>query len=350
MLFLKYIINNYRRIYIFPFWLFLYFFSLLYGLVIIFKRKKGYKNKYPEAFILSIGNITIGGTGKTETACYISKAFKKKKETAIVLRGYKGKNGKDAQIVSKNSDIKTVGDEALLLTNRTHGTVIVSKNKRNGVELAIKNRKNFIILDDAFQHWYIKRNLNLVLIDYTNPFGNHHLIPAGILREPLKALKYADAILIAKYDKKARNRSLDDLRNIIRKYNPDCHIFISEYQLNKISYKNTSISLNKIKRKKLIVLAAIGNPDYFISQIKEYLNPFKLKVMLFSDHHTYTQKDISLIKEKLKNGYDYVITTEKDFIKLKKFNFFPLVFQIKLKIDQENKFLKYIQHRIQSAS
>ena len=96
----------------------------------------------------------------------------------------------------------------------------------------------------------------------------------------------------------------------------------------------------------MIILAGIGNPDYFISQIKEYLNPIKLKVILYSDHHIYTQNDISLIKEKLKNEYDYVITTEKDFIKIRKFNFFPLVFQIKLKIYHENKFLKLIKDKI----
>ncbi len=349
MLMLTYIINHYKKIYIFPFWLILYCFSLVYRLVVTCQRKKGYKNKFTKAFILSIGNITAGGTGKTETAYFIAKAFEKKRKTAIVLRGYKGKNDKDAQIVSKDSDIKTVGEEASLLSNKTNAIVIVSKKRHNGVKLAINNKKDFIILDDAFQHWNIKRNMNLVLIDYTNPFGNYNLIPAGILREPIKALKYADIILITKYDKRTANSSLNNLENIIRKYNPDCPVFISEYQLNRIYCKNTNISINKIKRKKIIVLAGIGNPDYFISQIKKYLNPSEMKVMLFSDHHVYTLKDISLIKEKSKNGYDYVITTEKDYIKLKKFDFFPLVFQIKSKIDRHNKFLEYIENKIKSA-
>ena len=251
--------------------------------------------------------------------------------------------------MSKNSDIKTSGDEALLLAHQIQEMIIVSKKRCKGVELAINNKKDFIILDDAFQHWNIKRNMNLVLVNYTNPFGNHNLIPAGILREPAKALKYADIILITKYDKRMANSSLNDLENIIRKYNPDCPIFISEYQLNKIFCKNKPISINKIKRKKLIVLAGIGNPDYFTSQIKKYLNPSEIKIILFPDHYTYTLKDISIIKEKLKNGYDYVITTEKDYIKLKKFDFFPLVFQIKLKIGRHNKFLKYFKNKIKSA-
>ena len=292
MLILKYIIYNYRKIYIFPFWLILFCLSLIYRLVITFQRKRGYKNKYSNAFILAIGNISIGGTGKTEAASFLGKAFNKKRKTAVILRGYKGKNNKDAQIVSKYSNVKTVGDEALLLADRIHGMIIVSKKRRNGVELAINKGKNFIILDDAFQHWNLKRDLNLVLIDYTNPFGNYHLLPAGTLREPLTALKQADIILITKYNKNLKNRSLQELKNKIKKNNPKCPVLISEYQLDKIFYKKSSIPLNKIKRKRLIILAGIGNPDYFISQIKEYLNPIKLKVILYSDHHIYTQNCI----------------------------------------------------------
>ena len=84
MLVLKYIINHHKKLYIFPFWLILFFLSLIYKLAVTCQRKKGYKNKFTKAFILSIGNITTGGTGKTETACFIAKAFEKKRETAIV--------------------------------------------------------------------------------------------------------------------------------------------------------------------------------------------------------------------------------------------------------------------------
>lgn len=357
---LKYIIKNYKKFYIFPFWLILFLLSLIYRLIITIQRKKGYIKRYSQAFLLAIGNITTGGTGKTEVASFLAAIFKKK--TSIILRGYKGNSQQEAQIVSKNSDVQTVGDEALLLAERFKETVIISKKKRKGVELAVQKKKCLIILDDGFQHWDLKRDMNLVLIDYTNPFGNYNLLPAGILREPLTALKYADGILITKYGKKLKDlsyvlnklstydKSLSHLMDTIRKFNPDCPIFVSDYKLNKILYKGKPFQLNKVKNKRLILLSGIGNPDYFISQVKEYLRPVKLETLLFSDHYYYTEKDISLITKKLKEEYDYVITTEKDFVKLKKFNLSPMVFQIRLNIFQKDKFVKFIKDRIKSTS
>ncbi len=349
MLIIKYIINNYKRIHIFPLWVILFLFSLIYRIVVSLLRKRGYRRSYPGSFFLSVGNITVGGTGKTEVVSYLAKVFEKRRP-AVILRGYQGINQKDALIVSQSSDVKITGDEALLLFNRLNGTVIISKKKRKGVELAKKMKRDFFLFDDAFQHWDLKRDLNLVLIDYTNPFGNDNLLPAGILREPISSLKYADGIIITKYDKKIKNKMLDGIKNRIRKYNQDCPIFTSNYEFTKIIHKGRSFPFEKAKHRRLILLTGIGNPHYFISQVKETLQPVKLELMLFKDHYFYKEKDISIIKDRLKKEYDHIITTEKDYIKLKKFNLSPLIFQIKLNIYPKDKFIKFIKDRIKSAS
>lgn len=350
MFILKFIVNHYKKFYIFPFWMILFFFSIGYRLVISFLRERGYKKVYPEVFILSIGNITSGGTGKTEVAYFLAKTFEKKRKSAVILRGYKGKDHKDAQIISKDSDIINVGDEALLLGHKLKGPVIVSKKRCKGVELAGSMKKDFIILDDAFQHWDLKRDLNLVLLDYTNPFSNNHLIPAGLLREPPCSLKHADCILITKYEKKIKNISLKQLENRIRKYNKKAPIFVSYYKLNKIVVNNRFIPFYKVRGKKIIILSSIANPDYFIAQVKEYLHPVQMEIMVFNDHYIYTEKDVSLIHKKLNEGYDYIITTEKDQVKLKKFDLSPLIFQIGLNLYEKDKFIKFISYKINSAS
>ncbi len=345
MFILSYIIKNYKKIYIFPFWLILFLVSFIYRVIIVLNRKKGYQYECKKVFIIAVGNITVGGTGKTEVAAYLCSLLNKKKKIALLLRGYKGK-GKQPQFVKNNSNTALVGDEAVMLAGRISCPVIVAKKRRLGVQLALKNNTDIIVLDDAFQHWDLKRNLNIILIDYSHSFGNGCLIPAGILREPLSALRDADAILVTKYNKNLGRYSLEGLKKVLRKYNFRCPVFISEYKLKYVTYKNKPVSLNKLKHKRLLVLSGIGNPEYFVLLVKENLKPSRLDVLQYRDHYFYTQKDIQFIRKKLSFGFDYIITTEKDFIKLKSFNFFPMVFHIELKIHYEKKFKQFIIKKI----
>ncbi len=115
---------------------------------------------------------------------------------------------------------------------------------------------------------------------------------------------------------------------------------------DKIIYKGKKIQNKKLKIKKLILTAGIGNPEYFFNMVKKELNPLEIKSVLFRDHHDYTNKDIKKIKNLLNSGYDHLITTEKDYIKLRSFDIEPLVFRIKLKIYDEKKFLKEIREKI----
>ncbi|MDD5065851.1 MAG: tetraacyldisaccharide 4'-kinase [bacterium] len=327
-----YLITHHKKLWVFPFWLILYFLSLLYRQFILFRRRKGYEHQYPDAYIISVGNITTGGTGKTEAAAYLSRILSPEIRTAIILRGYRGTRSRTPLIVGPGSPVRETGDEALLLSEKTTSLVIVSRKKRAGVELALQKGYKFIILDDAFQHWDLDRDYNLVLIDYTNPFGNGHLLPAGILREPLSSLSDANAFFISKCEKKINRRN--DLIRTIRLYHSAAPIFVSRYKFKGVALKGQNLSLRKIKGKRLVVFSGIGNTKYFIHQVREHLSPKSMKVLAYPDHHSYTRPDIDRIRQYLEHDYDYCLCTEKDAVKTREFGFHPLVFRIELSVQQ----------------
>ncbi len=340
---IKYIIFNYKKIYIFPFWFILFLFSLLYCVIISLQRKRGYKNKYPGVFIISVGNLTVGGTGKTEVVKYLSELMSPENKTAIILRGYKSINVKPV-VVNKNSIVDEVGDEALLHFKRTKSLVIVSRKRREGVELAKQHGCRYIILDDAFQHWDLDRDLNIVLIDFTNPFGNNCLLPAGILREPLSSLNHADVIIITKYN--GNKIQLKNLEKQIRLYNHQSPIFISKYTLGHIAQNNKKIDLKAIINRKIILFSGIGNIGYFMFLVKQHLKPREIKIIQYPDHYHYNKKDIDYLKETLNQGYDYLVTTEKDSVKVMSFRIYPLIFCIEIEINNKVKFHHLINKTI----
>ncbi len=330
---LEFIIEHYKNIFVFPVWLILFFVSQIYKLIVINKRKKGYKEKISGVDIISVGNITTGGTGKTEFVLYLAERLKRK--YAIVLRGYKSKSKSKKRFieVKNNSSVKEVGDEALLLKQKISAPVFVSPVRKYGVVAAKQKYKiSTVVLDDAFQHFKLQRSKNIVLIDYTNPFGNECLIPAGLLREPLSTLKYADLIVVTKYDKEYPAKyTKERLEKKIRKYNNNVQIIYSSYE--------PDFNLKKYKNKHILIFSAIANNKYFSFLVGKYLSPKSVKKIFFLDHHSYSKKDIlKIFSVAEKNNIDYIFTTEKDIVKLndiKNIN----VFKIKFKIPERYNFL-----------
>ncbi|MHB1661147.1 MAG: tetraacyldisaccharide 4'-kinase [bacterium] len=187
-----------------------------------------------------------------------------------------------------------------------------------------ENNKKIAILDDGFSALNIKKNLNIVLIDNTlNVFGQN-VIPAGILREPLSVLKYADVIVINKCDKEILKNSLNlGIEEKIRKYNALCPLFYSYYEPAGISNDNEngerSLAIGGLKNKRAVTVCAIGNPGYFYDNLIGCGVVIDRKIE-FEDHHDYSEKDMENIKDILDAGEDYlVITTLKDYVKLKRF-------------------------------
>ena len=303
----------------------LFFLSLIYGLcirMILFCYKRNIFKSYKlDCKVISIGNITLGGTGKTPLVEFLAKYLNRKGcKVGVLSRGYK----RDVNL-TQDAGYKYLGDEATMFRlNNPDIPIGVDKNRINkGRELVDKYGLDVVLLDDGFQHWRLKRDLDIVTIDGTRPFGNKYLIPRGILREPLSSLKRAGVFMITKSD--ADNIDTEEIENRLKNINP--HAVFAEsvyrpayfYDINQIELKTrqTRIPSSGIEDKDVCLLCSIANPEYFQRMIINIgLNP-ALK-FYFMDHHEYNKWDLkTLFYSCSKKQITTILTTEKDAVKLK---------------------------------
>ena len=301
----------------------LFVLSKLYGAVIyllkLLYKKNIIKSYKIPCILISVGNITLGGTGKTPFEELIAGyLIKKEKNVVILTRGY----GAKTKIVgSSGEDLLNISDEAFILRKNLNIPVLEGKDRVNSARLAIsKFQANTIILDDAFQHWRIKRDLDIVVINGANPFGNKKLIPRGILRENLDSLKRAGVILLNKVDYAC---NVEDTAGVLRRINPKALIIKSVYKqigFNSLFNAEKQYSLDFIRDKRICVVCGIGDPDYFEKKLKD----LAAKIMLayqFEDHYQFKEKDlVDIMAECNKEDIDKIIITQKDAAKLVSFN------------------------------
>ncbi len=280
--------------------------------------------------VISVGNITWGGAGKTPLVILITKFIQTKGlRPVILLRGYK------SQRTERNT---MVNDEAMLLEEALNVPVVTGKNRVHAAMEALnKYPVDIFLLDDGFQHWRMKRDLDIVVVDATNPFGNGQLIPRGILRESLAALFRADLFVLTKSDVgkknveriKAKLRSRKDVSIVETIHQPEA--------LEDLMDK-TRWDLNSIKDKPVVAFCSIGDPTGFEHTLRQLGAQVK-KVFCFDDHYWYRQSDLQTIcdyckKEKIQ----ILVTTAKDAVKLKAYmNLFErelrcLVLKIKIQV------------------
>lgn len=298
------------------------FISSIYQIIIELKLFL-YKNKIIRqhrlnARIISIGNITVGGTGKTPAVIEIANLFQDKK-TVILSRGYKSKYEDKMAVVSDANQIflspKEAGDEPYLLAKRLPSfPIIIGKDRVKSAKYAIDRfGAEIIILDDGFQYWQLKKDIDIVLIDGKNPYGNTNLLPTGTLREPIKNLKRADVFIITKVDQSLnRTNIIHDLKKI----NPSAIILESIHKPIKFISLDAKqeYPLEFIKDVDILALSSIADPDSFEAIIKK-LNEGKFLHLKFQDHYVYTKKDINKLIDYLQ-GVSFIITTEKDIVRL----------------------------------
>lgn len=337
-------------------------FGWLYGKIIDFRKalyEKGvFKSFSLGAKTVSVGNITVGGTGKTPLVAFIAEILAENGEKVCILtRGYGRANPKKRVIVSDGekvlTDAKTGGDEPFEMANKLLGKAIVIADA-DRVASGQWARENFgataFVLDDAFQHRRARRDLDVVIVDATNPFGNRKVLPSGVLRERLENLKRADLIVIS------RANLVEDAGNLkteIRKYNSTCPIFVSENvilnltELKKFPVKaDDGETLNSdFRTKKAFAFCALGNPKNFFEQLRG--EEFDLAATLtFPDHHFYAPKDIAKIEREAKaSGAETLLTTAKDAVKLGNYDFdLPcFVVETRLQFDNEKGFRQMIE-------
>jgi len=264
--------------------------------------------------VISVGNLTLGGTGKTPTVIAIAEeAVQRGYKPCVLTRGYKGKI-KAPIFVSRGSgplhSPGEVGDEAVLMAERLKGVEIVKSPDRYKGGLLSQTADLFII-DDGYQHRQLQRDHDILLIDHIDPFGNGKLLPLGRLREPVKEVKRADTILIT------RPSGEDGLVEQLKKYNPHAHYFRSNVIPSQLVKQNgEQIATGTLSGKRIFAFCGIGNPGGFVQTLVRFgisLVGFKS----FQDHHVYRHAEIDLIKEEAtRTKADLIVTTEKDMVKL----------------------------------
>ena len=304
--------------------------------------------------VISVGNLTVGGTGKTPLVEWIANQLGQRGLRVTVLtRGY-GRKSSGRVVVSDGSMIRSSvdesGDEPFLLAQnlKLRAAIICDADRVAAARWAIANLKTDVfILDDAFQHQRIKRDLNVLTIDATDPWGDRGLLPKGKLREPVDELSRADCVVITR----AVDSSVNELRSEIESKWPGLPTFVSRIEivgLRKLDEMNSSPEVNMMKTTPVAAFCGIGNPESFFSLVRGA--GYQLKdTSAFRDHYNYQQIDIDrLVNHAAHNGADAVFTTAKDAVKLKSLSFaLPCyVVDIAMKIEDEESFLKYIIHAV----
>ncbi len=281
------------------------------------------KSYSPPKHTICVGNLSVGGSGKTPHVSYLVNLLKDEFKLATLSRGYKRKTSGFIKAES-GSTSKDIGDEPLLYkTKFPFLNVFVEANRVKGVKKISETEPdvNVILLDDAFQHRPIKCGLNIVLSEYENLYCNDYLMPAGRLRESISGMSRADIIVISKTPEKT---TAVDIRNVIKDIKPLAHqqVFFSylKYgELYSISDAGDIIStLNDLFRYRLIVFTGIANALPMLTYLREY--SAGVSHFPFPDHHEFTIGDISNIKkyyETFEGGNKLIVTTEKDLMRLK---------------------------------
>jgi len=285
--------------------------------LITFLRNKFYDFGILKSFsfeipVISVGNLAVGGTGKTPMVEFLIKKFSDKYNIAVLSRGYKRKT-KGFIIASEKDDVLTIGDESFQYYSKFKNIkVAVDEKRKRGISKLIKAGVNMIILDDAFQHRKVIPTYSILLSDYSNLYFNDYLLPRGNLRESRSGCKRADSIIITKCPE---NFSENNKRYIIESINlkSNQHIFFSKIKYSdELFSANSSINISKLSNKNVDVITGIVKSENMIKHLEKkglLINHFK-----YPDHYNYKQKDI------LKLNDNVIITTEKDYTKLRKFN------------------------------
>jgi len=283
--------------------------SLIY-LFLIFLKKKIVKEEKFDIPIICIGNIYIGGTGKTPASVFLAKELSRLGKKPVILRKYYSHHNDEYHLIKDHFK-----------------NLIVTKNRLMGLKEAEEADFDIAILDDGLQDYKIKKNQKIVCFNSNQLAGNGMVLPAGPLRETLYTLKNVDIVLI-------NGNKVQDFENKILNINKKIEIFYS-------SYKPTN--LEEFKNKKLLAIAGIGNPENFFQTIeKNNLNISKK--IIFPDHYEFSKNEIQNIIDEAKSNNFQIIMTEKDYFKVNKYKLEKINYlKVTLEINEKEKFLSKVK-------
>ena len=298
---------NFLRKILFPF-------SILYGCITSFRNflfDKGILQSYSfEVPVIAVGNLSVGGTGKTPQIEYLIRLLAPNYKIATLSRGYKRKS-EGFVLADANSTAEILGDEPFQIHQKfPQIKVAVDADRKNGIEklLSIKDKPEVILLDDAFQHRRVKAGFYILLSAYGDLFCDDFLLPTGNLRESRKGAKRADVIIITKCPKDLSEIAQQNIKN---KIGLEVPIYFSYIDYDDLVYNSKeSKKVSEIKSLDKLVIAGIAKPEPFFN----YLEVSKDDCLVYPDHHFFTEKDLNQIESKANNKV--IITTEKDFVRL----------------------------------
>jgi tetraacyldisaccharide 4'-kinase len=334
-------------------WLPLFCLSLLYSTLVrswlLIHRLSGNRINRSQKPVISIGNITTGGTGKTPMiAWFLDLCAKKKLSAAVLTRGYKAKRTARLHILDKENaeggNSVIFGDEPWLLhLNFPETPLYISPDRWLSAQQAEK-RSDLLLLDDGMQHLKLARDLNIVLIDAVSGIGNGKMIPLGPLREPLTSLKRADIVI---YTKTNLHSSID-LRRELRPHIPEeTPQFDSWYQPTDLISLSTGKSRHpeEIDQKRCVLFSGIGNARAF-SKTVERIGGIVSHHLVLQDHQEYDSKTLSGVSHFIRrHPADFIICTEKDWVKLAESDeILPEAYYLKIKTKMPDSFESWMAH------
>ncbi len=346
----------------------LFVFSRFYRMAVQFRlwlySKRLYRNRAIGCLVVSIGNLSCGGTGKTPVVEVFAKTLHQKgRKVAVLSRGYRSKQrslwfklthmfGKKKletpiKVVSDGTNVLLdstyAGDEPYMLASNLSGvSVLVDKDR---VRLGLYAIEHFgtdtLILDDGFQYLDLMSHINIMLVDSTDPFGNHHVLPRGLLREPVKNIRRADYIFLTKSN---GGNHLRHLKQFIRRHNRRAEIIECCHKpkyLEQVFNRGSQLPLDELKGKKVAAISAIAKPEGF----EKFLRDFGAEIVAtqrYADHHRFsTEELVNFVAVAREKGAEMILTTEKDAVRMPNVQigepeFFFLRIEIDILSGQEN--------------
>jgi tetraacyldisaccharide 4'-kinase len=337
----------------------------LYGLGVCFRNKLfDWKILPTETFdvpVISVGNLAVGGTGKTPHTEYLIALLSKKYKLAVLSRGYKRKS-KGFILADENASAQKIGDEPYQMYRKFPNVLVaVDVDRRRGIRnllnLPEEEKPEIILLDDAFQHRYVKPSLSILLTDSNRLFYNDYLLPAGKLREPAKNHSRANMIIYTKY----QNACYGELDSPSPK-----QVFFTSYAYKGLlpvfpsinPVKKESIERLKKESYSFLLIAGLANPSGLLDYLRKYTSD--LHPLIYPDHHHFTDKNRYEIKkafEGIKNENKLIITSEKDAMRLMNNPNFPeelkafifyLPIEVVFNLEQESLFIQNIEEHVKN--
>ncbi len=309
--------------------IFLYPLSVVYGIGVRLRNflfdSNILKSTEFDIPVISIGNISVGGTGKTPATEYLVRLLKPEYEVAVLSRGYKRKT-KGFVLADKDASVDKIGDEPYQIFIKFPDiTVAVDEKRVRGIKklLEAEKKPDLIILDDAFQHRYVKPGLSILLIDYTQPFFNDKYLPYGRLRDNPNERFRAEIVIVTKTPKSVKpiDMRITATDLMLKPYQALYFAEISYKEPIPVFYKESKhlpSRLGDLKDYDVLLISGIGNPKPFTEHCKSVCK--SITVLNFEDHHKYTIKDLEKISsefQKINSPRKIIITTEKDAVRLR---------------------------------